>query len=122
MRLLPEARAHGVDHVTPLVDSGPRRAEALYFYAVSARDLGDVTTYVRTTRRVVDEFPTETWAEEALNALASYYVRRDDDDAADEVFRELYQKLPKGLRRARRVESRLAVVPAETIRRNGRIL
>jgi peptidoglycan lytic transglycosylase len=85
------------DHLTPLVDAGSRRGEALYFYAVSARDLGDVTTYVRTTRRVVNEFPSEPWAEEALNTLASFYVRRDDDDAADEVFRELYAKQPKGM-------------------------
>jgi soluble lytic murein transglycosylase len=85
------------DHLTPLLDSGSRRAEALYFYAVSARDLGDETTYLRTTRRVVNEFPTESWAAEALNTLASFYVRHDDDAAADEVFRELYVKQPKGI-------------------------
>ena len=79
-------------------DAGPRRAEALYFYAVASRDLGDPATYLRTVRRIVDEFPTETWAEEALNTLASYYLKQDDDDAADAVFRELYQKYPERAR------------------------
>jgi soluble lytic murein transglycosylase len=77
-------------------DAGPRRAEALYYYAVAARDLGDTATYLRTARRIVDDFPTESWAEEALNSLGSYYLKRDDDDAADAVFRESYQKFPKG--------------------------
>ena len=86
----------GKDVLSTLVDSGPRRAEALYYYAVSSRDLGDLPTFFRTTRRVADEFPTEAWAEEALYALADYYVKHDDDAAADEVFRESYQKFPKG--------------------------
>jgi peptidoglycan lytic transglycosylase len=77
-------------------DAGPRRAEALYYYAVAARDSGDPATYLRTIRRIVDDFPTEAWAEEALNSLGSYYLKQDDDDAADAVFRELYQKFPKG--------------------------
>src|SRR5580765_3642667 len=77
-------------------DAGPRRAEALYYYAVAARDSGDPATYLRTVRRIVDEFPTETWAEESLNSLGSYYLKQNDDDAADAAFRELYQKFPKG--------------------------
>ena len=85
------------DALATLIDAAPRRAEALYYYAVAARDLGDQATYLRVTRRIVDEFPTEPFAEEALNALGSYYLKRDDDEAADEVFRELYQKFPKGI-------------------------
>jgi len=77
-------------------DAGPRRAEALYYYAVAARDSGDPATYLRTVRRIADEFPTETWAEESLNSLGSYYLKQNDDDAADAAFRELYQKFPKG--------------------------
>ena len=52
-------------------DAGPRRAEALYYYAAAARDSGDPATYLRTVRRIVDDFPTEAWAEESLNSLGS---------------------------------------------------
>jgi soluble lytic murein transglycosylase len=68
----------------------------LYFYALASRDLGDPVTYLRMTRRIVEEFPTESWAEDALNSLASYYLRKDDDAGADQAFRELYEKYPKG--------------------------
>lgn len=84
------------DSLRALTDRPSRKAEALYYYALAARDLGDTSTYLRISRRIVDEFPTEGWVEETLNALASYYIRKDDDAAADEVFRELYAKYPKG--------------------------
>jgi soluble lytic murein transglycosylase len=84
------------DGVRPFADRGPRRAEAMYFYAVATRDSGDAETFLRVARRVADEFPTEPWAEEALNSLASYYLRRDLDDRADEIFREICEKYPKG--------------------------
>jgi soluble lytic murein transglycosylase len=86
----------GKDALSSLIDGGPRRSEALYYYAVASRDLGDVPTFFRTTRKIADEYPSETWAEESLYALADYYVKHDDDAAADEVFRESYQKFPKG--------------------------
>ena len=47
-------------------------------------------------RRIVDEFPTESWAEEALNNQATRHVVADEDDEADAVFRELYEKYPRG--------------------------
>jgi soluble lytic murein transglycosylase len=75
---------------------GPRQSETLYYYAIASRDLGDLQTFFRTTRKIADDFPTDSWAEEALYALADYYVKHDDDAAADAVFRESYQKFPKG--------------------------
>jgi len=75
--------------------STARHAEALYFYALSTRDLGDHATYLETIRRLVAEFPGETWAEDALNHLATHYIRRNDDERADEVLRELYERYPK---------------------------
>jgi len=42
----------------------------------------------------VDEFPSESWGEESLNALASYYLKTDDDQA-DVTFRELLARYPK---------------------------
>ena len=84
------------DGVRPYADKASRQGEALYFYAVASRDLGDHAEYLRIVRRLVDEFPTQSWAEEALNNLATHYILQDDDEKADEVFRELYEKFPGG--------------------------
>jgi soluble lytic murein transglycosylase len=84
------------DGVRPYIDKASRQGEALYFYAVAVRDLGDVAEYLRVVRRIVNEFPTQSWAEEALNNLATYYILADDDEKADETFRELYEKFPAG--------------------------
>ena len=75
---------------------GPRQAEALYFYALSLRGLGAGADYLETVRRIVDEFPKETWAEEALTQLATHHIRLDEDDQADSVLRELYARYPLG--------------------------
>lgn len=80
----------------PFVDRATRQAEAMYFFAIASRELGDQATYLATARAIVDRFPGESWAEEALNNLGSFYLKRDEDDTADAVFRELYQKYPKG--------------------------
>ncbi len=84
------------DGVRPYLENGPRQAEALYFEALALHDLGDRSRYLELIHRVVTEFPTENWAEEALNNLGTSYIREDDDDAADLAFRELYEKFPKG--------------------------
>ena len=84
------------DGVRPHLDKGPWQAEALYFDALILRALGDRPGYLKTVRRIVDEFPTESWAEEALNNLATDYIRRDDDAMADAAFREMYEKNPRG--------------------------
>jgi soluble lytic murein transglycosylase len=83
------------DEVRPFVERAARRAEAQYFYAISLRELGEPGEYLKIVRRVADEFPTQSWAEDALNNLATYHVRADNDAAADGVFRELYSKYPK---------------------------
>jgi soluble lytic murein transglycosylase len=84
------------DGVRPYTEKGTRRAEAMYFHAVSMRALGDRTTYLKTIRRIIDEFPVESWAEEALDNLAGTYVREGDDAQAGAVFKELYEKYPRG--------------------------
>ena len=85
------------DSLWALIDDPQRGAEAYYYYALAARDLGDAATYLRISKYVVEHFPTSSWAEEALNGLATYYIRRDDDAAADEVLRELYAGYPRGI-------------------------
>ena len=84
------------DAIKPFADNGPRQSEALYFYALTQRDLGDRAEYSALLRRVINDFPSDRWAEEALNHLATAYVRDDDDGLADETFRELYEKFPSG--------------------------
>ncbi len=84
------------DGLKPFADDGPRQSEALYFSALTLRDLGDRAEYTTLIRRVINDFPSDKWAEEALNHLATSYVRGDDDGLADETFRELYEKFPAG--------------------------
>ncbi len=84
------------DGVMPFLDKGARQGEALYFYAIATRDLGGHDEYLRVVRRIVAEFPTQSWAEEALNNLAMYYVVQGDDVSAESTFREMYEKFPTG--------------------------
>jgi soluble lytic murein transglycosylase len=85
------------DAIRPLIEDGPWQAEALYHFALASRDVGDIATYLRVSRRVIDQFPGETWADASLNALASHYLKTDQDDLADAAFRELYEKNPKSV-------------------------
>ena len=79
-----------------IVDRARRKGEALFFYAVSSRELGDNDTYLKTIQRLITDFATETWAEDALNDLATQYIRQDEDEKADETLRELYARFPTG--------------------------
>ena len=84
------------DEVKPYVAKAARQGEALYFYAVAQRELGDQSEYLSIVRRLVNDFSDQTWAEEALNNLATHYILLSDDEQADAVFREMYQKFPMG--------------------------
>ena len=84
------------DELRPYLDRAPRQSEALYFYAVAVRDLGAEAEFRKTVDRLTTDFGTEAWAEEALDGLATYEIRRNDDQKADEAFRELYGRFPTG--------------------------
>jgi soluble lytic murein transglycosylase len=84
------------DGVKPYLDAGARQGEALFFYAVATRELGGHEEYLRVVRRIVDEFPSQSWAEEALNNLATHYILQSDDESAEKTFREMYTKFPTG--------------------------
>ena len=84
------------DGVKPYISKASRQAEALFFHALAVGDLGDRPEYFRTVRRIVTEFQTERWAEEALDNLATRYIRGDEDAQADAAFRELYKRYPLG--------------------------
>jgi soluble lytic murein transglycosylase len=79
-----------------LITPGPRQAEALYFFAIASRALKDDGTYTQTVRRLVTEFPKESWTEDALDNLGDYYLKRNEDDLADTAFRQLYAMFPRG--------------------------
>jgi soluble lytic murein transglycosylase len=84
------------DAVKPYINKASRKGEALFIYALAVGDLGDRAEYLKTIRRIVAGFPAERWAEEALNNLATRHIIADQDDEADGVLRELYEKYPRG--------------------------
>jgi soluble lytic murein transglycosylase len=80
----------------PYIERASRQSEALFFYAVSLRDLNEIDEYLQTIQRIATRFPAEKWADEALNDLATYYIRHDEDEKADAVLRDLYGRFPVG--------------------------
>ena len=80
----------------PYLEGARRQGEALFFHALTLRALNEEATYRQVIRRIVEEFPKESWADEALNDLATFHIRRDEDVEADEVLRELYRRFPTG--------------------------
>ncbi len=89
------------DGTRPFIDSASRRVEAFFFHLTATRELGAHDEYVRMARRLIDDYPDSSWAEEALNNLASHFIIEDEDDRADDVFHELVAKFPSGRYAAR---------------------
>ena len=80
----------------PYLTSGARQAEARFFYLMSQRGCATTSPSNSSSVRSRREFPETTWAEEALNNLATYYIQQDRDDDADVVLREMYARFPRG--------------------------
>ena len=89
------------DMLRPMLDGGPREAEARYIHSSATRGLGDHTAYIALVRGLVADHPESRWAEEALNDLAAHYIRADDEGAADAVLRDLLRRFPRGSHRDR---------------------
>jgi soluble lytic murein transglycosylase len=89
------------EDLKPLLQSASRRAEARYYFVMTSRHTGSRDEYVALTRALVDEFPSSSWAEDALNSLASFHLLNDEDDKADGVYRELASRFPAGRYSAR---------------------
>ncbi len=85
-----------VDRLRPLAAAGPHQAEAHLHLAVAARGLGNDDDYVQTVRTLATTHPRSPYAEEALNGLATWFVLRDDDQAAAEVFVQMVRQFPAG--------------------------
>ena len=98
----------------PFLTSGARQAEARFFYLMSQRGLKNDEIFEQLVRALAADFPGSTWAEDALNNLATFYIQRDRDDEADAVLRELYARFPRG-----RYAERAAWKTGWTSYRNG---
>ena len=88
--------AQSRDQLARYLNSASRKAEARFFYLTAVREIGDRDEFVQRSRALAADFPDSSWAEEALNNLATHFIVTDDDEAADAVFRELYAKFPQG--------------------------
>jgi soluble lytic murein transglycosylase len=84
------------DALRSFLTRGPREAEARFFYLTATRALGNDEEYLSLAQALVNDFPNDAWTEETLNNLASHYIKTDDDESADRVLRDLYQRFPRG--------------------------
>jgi soluble lytic murein transglycosylase len=79
-----------------MLASPTRGAEARYISLLATQAMGDRAAYIREAKDLANDFPQSPWSEEALNGLATDYIKADDDEAADEVLRQLLEKFPGG--------------------------
>ena len=86
--------AQARDALQPFLN-GPRRAEARFFYLMTQRGLRNDASFEQLVRELARDFPDSSWAEEALNNLATFYIQTDRDEA-DAVLREQYDRFPRG--------------------------
>jgi len=87
--------------LAPFLDAASRRAEARFFVLMTTQRVGNRDEYLALTRALVADFPDSSWAEDALNNLASFHIVADEDDLADAVFRDLMARFPSGRYTAR---------------------
>jgi soluble lytic murein transglycosylase len=84
------------DALAPYLDGAARKAEARFFHLTATRELGEHEEYVRLAQQLAADFPETSWAEDALNNLGTHHILLDEDEAAATVFRQLYDKYPRG--------------------------
>jgi soluble lytic murein transglycosylase len=75
---------------------GPLQSEAQYFYLVTIRELGREDEYLSLVRTFVDTYPDRALAEQTLNELGTYFILKNDDGRAAEVFTEMVRRFPMG--------------------------
>ena len=91
-----ERYSNAREALRPYLNNGARQAEARFFYLMSQRGLRNYDSFELLVRALAKDFPDSTWAEEALNNLATFYIQQDSDDEADAVLREMYARFPRG--------------------------
>jgi soluble lytic murein transglycosylase len=84
-----------IEALQPMLTGSPRSEEARFFHLTATRDAGSAESYVALTHGFVAQFPDSRWSEEALNNLATYYIVKDEDEAADATFRDLARLFPR---------------------------
>jgi len=84
------------DALAPLLKTLPGDPEARYYWTVSIKGLGANEDYVRQVRRMVELFPASPWTDDALDGLASHWIVVNEDDKADEAFRDVIARFPHG--------------------------
>ena len=90
-----------LEALRPWLDRGARQAEARFFYLTALRGLGREEEFLSMTQALVKDFPDSSWSEEALNNLGTFYILKNDDAKAAEVFTTLYGRFPTGPRAER---------------------
>jgi soluble lytic murein transglycosylase len=85
------------DALLPFTTSGDRQPEARYSMLGVLRGLARKDEYIAATRQLVADFSDSTWAEAALNDLATFYILEDEDEKAAAVFGEMYRRYPTGI-------------------------
>jgi soluble lytic murein transglycosylase len=85
-----------LDRLGSLAGPGPHQAEAQYHHGLALRGQGRENDYVQSVRALLAAHPESPYTEEALNALAVWYVLEDEDGLAAEVFGQLVQRFPAG--------------------------
>jgi soluble lytic murein transglycosylase len=83
-----------VEALAPLVDREPIAAEARYHALLAERALGHTDRYVDGVWDLAASYPGSPWTADALNNLASFYIVRNEDDRALEVFARLLAAHP----------------------------
>jgi tetratricopeptide (TPR) repeat protein len=75
-------------------DSG--RADAKFFDLMSARALGHEEEFAQLAYAFVAQFPTNSETAEVLDTLATYHIRRNEDDRAVVAFRNVLSSFAAG--------------------------
>jgi soluble lytic murein transglycosylase len=91
-------QGHGrqaLEGLAPYVNEASRQAEARFFELSALRALGRHDEFVARVLQLAADHPTSTWAADALNALASHYIRQDEEEEAAGVFRTIVAQHPK---------------------------
>ena len=80
----------------PYVTDDPARPDARFVDLMSARALGRDEDFARLAYAFVARFPTDSNTAEVLDALATYHIRRNEDERADVAFRNVLSSFAGG--------------------------
>ena len=102
------------DRLAPYLDAASRKAEAQFFYLLALRGLGQADQFVARAWALDADFPSSTWAADALNHLASFFLVAGPRRRGAGGVREGAERPPhEPARRTGRVEARVVAVSAK---------